>query len=311
LNNREKITSRVRLNPGRIRQNLHLVMLSAYLAILLANYARYGSLFQFSLGLYCLLALPVVYVLGNSREFVRNWVPFIILLLSYEALQGIVGAISQSGAIVSLFPLDKMLWGFNLTGTIQSDLNSSALTAFTTIMYSLHFPLITGLSIFLWYSDRFAYKKYVLALVVTSYLSLMIFVLLPTAPPWYSGQAKDLLGDVSGQFSTIFAGIAQVTRIVESNRFAAFPSLHAAYAVLFCYYLVGSRTKLSLLAIPITASILFSTIYLGQHYLIDLIAGAMVALSVSIAIELASRHKGRHQTGGFGPSGPINTDGKA
>ena len=41
-----------------------------------------------------------------------------------------------------------------------------------------------------------------------------------------------------------------------------------------------------LFAIPITIGILFSTLYLGQHYLIDLIGGAAVA---TVAILISSR----------------------
>ncbi len=41
-----------------------------------------------------------------------------------------------------------------------------------------------------------------------------------------------------------------------------------------------------LFAIPITVGILFSTLYLGQHYLIDLIGGAAVAFG---AIVISSR----------------------
>jgi membrane-associated phospholipid phosphatase len=66
--------------------------------------------------------------------------------------------------------------------------------------------------------------------------------------------------------------------MIESDQFAAFPSLHGAYAVVFCYFMLKLDRRLAFLAVPVTLGVLFSTLYLGQHYAIDLIAGAVYAL---------------------------------
>lgn len=266
-------------------------MISGYVVLLAASYLRYGILFQFSLGLYSLVALPVIFVLGKSKEFIRNWIPFLVLLLSYEALQGIAGILAQSGSIVSLYGYDTMFWGFNLTGTVQSALSSPTLTTITSLLYSLHFPLIIVATVLLWYTDRRNYGKYVYALILTSYLSLVTFVLIPTAPPWYSGAATNAFGSTSGPGAPLVSWLAQISRAIESDKFAAFPSLHAAYVILFCYFVTKSRHKLGWVAIPVTVGVLFSTIYLGQHYLIDLLGGAAYALGSVAVIELVSRKK--------------------
>ena len=260
-----------------MQNNLYWVLPGTYLGILLASYVHYGILFQFSLGLYSLAALPIVVVLGRSKEFLKNWTPFMILLLSYEALQGIAGFVASRGSVVSLATLDRSLWGFNVTGFVQSAFSSQDLTYIATFLYSLHFPLVIATAIFFWYSDRATYTKYVYALLITSYLSLFTFVLMPTAPPWYSGVALNSVGSSTGSMSGFFNGIAQLSRAIESDKFAAFPSLHGAYAVLFCYYMIRSRRKLAIVALPLTFGILFSTLYLGQHYLIDLVGGAIYA----------------------------------
>ena len=271
--------------------NLYWIMVSGYVVLLVASYLRYGILFQFSLGLYSLIALPVVFVLGRSKEFIRNWTPFLVLLLSYEALQGIAGILVQSGNIVSLYGYDTMFWGFNLTGTVQSALLSPALTTITSLLYSSHFPLIMAATVFLWYTDRKNYNKYVFALILTSYLALVTFVLMPTAPPWYSGAATNVFGSTSGPAAPLVSWLAQISRAIESDKFAAFPSLHGAYVMLFCFFVTRSRHKLGWVTIPITFGVLFSTIYLGQHYLIDLLGGAAYAFGSVAAVELFARRK--------------------
>lgn len=270
----------------------------AYIVILLASYVHYGILFQFSLGLYSLAAVPIVLILGRSREFLRNWTPFMVLLLSYEALQGIAGYVAATGNIVNLSQIDQGLWGFNVDGYVQSALKSQALTSVASFMYSLHFPLVIAATLFFWYSSKRIYSRYVYSLLLTSYLSLITFILMPTAPPWYSGVAANLIGTTSGPMSGFFNGIAHLSSLIESDKFAAFPSLHGAYVLLFCYFMIRLKGRLALIAVPVTFGVLFSTIYLGQHYLIDLIAGAAYAAFSIVVVEkiLSRREKSKLQS---------------
>jgi len=71
--------------------------------------------------------------------------------------------------------------------------------------------------------------------------------------------------------------------MIESDPLAAIPSLHAAYITLFCYFAMRLRRIYGLVSIPLTIGVLFSTVYLGQHYLIDLGAGAAVAALATLA----------------------------
>ena len=122
--------------------------------------------------------------------------------------------------------------------------------------------------------------------MISSYVSLMIFLLLPTSPPWYLGVAVDLLtkpAAVPSNLAPAITAVDNATKSFVSDKFAAFPSLHAAYAILFGFYMTRLKRSYGIFAIPITIGILFSTLYLGQHYLIDLIGGAAVAFG-AIAI---------------------------
>ena len=72
--------------------------------------------------------------------------------------------------------------------------------------------------------------------------------------------------------------LSSAISMIESDRFAAFPSLHAAYVMIFAYFTIKLDRRLAFVAIPVLVAVLFSTLYLGQHYLIDLVAGALYAL---------------------------------
>jgi membrane-associated phospholipid phosphatase len=91
----------------------------------------------------------------------------------------------------------------------------------------------------------------------------------------------------------------------ESDLFAAFPSLHAAYATLFSFFMFKLNRRFGLVSLPILFGVCFSTVYLGQHYLVDLLAGVAYALFSAYIVErLVSRKKlslqGMHV--GLGPN---------
>src|SRR5213593_1961277 len=78
----------------KLRENAFLVMPAGYGAVLILWYAYYGVLFSFSLGLVFLALLPVTLLLGKAKQIVKELTPFIVLLMSYEALQGVAGSLT-------------------------------------------------------------------------------------------------------------------------------------------------------------------------------------------------------------------------
>lgn len=105
-------------------------------------------------------------------------------------------------------------------------------------MYGLHFPLIMAGAFLFWYSDKTIYKRYVYGLVACSYVSLLFYIIAPSAPPWYNGVVTNLLANTSTQAgsSGVIGEMAKTGSLIESDKLAAFPSLHAAYVVLFGYF---------------------------------------------------------------------------
>src|SRR5438034_434525 len=211
----------------RLRENAFLVMLAGYGVVLILWYAHYGVLFSFSLGLVFLALLPLTLLLGRSAQFVKELTPFIVFLMSYEALQGVAGSLTlapvihQAGAGIS----------YGIIEAVQSAFLSPDLTD-VSLFYGLHFPLVIGSAILLWYSNRVLYKRYLYSLVACSYVSLIFYTLAPSAPPWYNGVASNLLATTSSEIgsSSLFSELASIGSVIESDKLAAFPSLNAAYA---------------------------------------------------------------------------------
>lgn len=259
-----------------IRAGWYILLPLAYLLFLGIYYVVSGELLQFLPLVFFFITIPVVALLSPSKGILKYWTPLLMILLSYEALAGTIGSLAASDAVSSLYSVDKLIWGFNLTGWVQSTFSSTTLTVMATLLYEVHMPLVAFTAAMVWFLRREIFGRYVTAMALTSYAALATFVLFPTSPPWYVGAASNLLqGAGSSVVSGVFSGL---TSLIESDQFAAFPSLHGAYAIVFCYFMVKLDKRLAAVAVPVTLGILFSTLYLGQHYAIDLLGGAVYAL---------------------------------
>jgi membrane-associated phospholipid phosphatase len=223
-----------------------------------------------------LLGVPIVGVVGAYMRSMKSWVALVLVVLSYEALAGLVDSQAGSGRILSLFGFDNYLWGFNLTGWIQSSLFSTSMTEAAFVLYELLIPLVVLVSVLLWRYRRSDFGKYVTAMVLMSYAALVTFLLVPTAPPWFDRVAEDLVQN-SG-LGTTTAYLGPLAAFFQPDYFASFPSMHAACMVICTYFLLKIDQRLGAVSVIMTGGILFSTLYLGQHYLVDILAGILYAL---------------------------------
>lgn len=228
----------------------------------------------------------------KSKDFLRSSVLFVTLILTYEALQGLTGTLVSSGSVVSLAGLDRALVGSDFTSDIQTMFNSTVATLLSTFFYGLHVFLIMVAIVLFWFKDRVVYRGYTYSMILTSYLALLTFVIFPSAPPWFVGAAKNLLVVGDKMLPSALQSVQAVLLSGESDIFAAFPSLHAAYATLFSVFMFKLGRKYGFVSLPIVGGVYFSIIYLGQHYLVDLLAGIAYALfSVYVVERLALKRQ--------------------
>src|SRR5271170_4366035 len=96
--------ARERLTP---LDSLYVAPAVAYLAAAATYYFSYGKLLGFSPYLLLLAALPLVAMLGSSRETMRPWIPLMAVLLAYEGLQGIASYFAATRHLYSVYAVDR------------------------------------------------------------------------------------------------------------------------------------------------------------------------------------------------------------
>ncbi|MDP2291595.1 MAG: phosphatase PAP2 family protein [Actinomycetota bacterium] len=152
--------------------------------------------------------------------------------------------------------------------------------ASTTYMTHFVLPIIT--MAVLWVVSRRQWVRFMKRFATLLGVACVLFVLLPTVPPWMAAEQYDLFGrlhrDAGRGFRHLgFKGFVNDYHIALSNgnAVAAMPSLHASFAFvvpLFFFEWIRRRwVKAALLLFPVT--MLASLVYLGEHWVIDGLVG--------------------------------------
>ena len=122
-------------------------------------------------------------------------------------------------------------------------------------------------------------------------LGLLVYWALPTAPPWWAAErgrtepVRRIMVEAGRRFwkrlwQPLYDGL-------EGNPFAAMPSLHFGTSVMAAYVLSGVARGPGALAWAYALTLGFGLVYLGEHYVLDLLAGLALAEAVRRAAPVA------------------------
>jgi len=225
-----------------------------------------------------LILVPVALLSGRFVGFLRDWVPFIALFLGYEALGGIAPKTGIRPHYEIVIRSDRALfWGTDPSQWVQAHLGSLHwLAVACTVVYFGHFLLPIAVGMVLWLVDRVQFLRFTVSLLALSFAAFVVFVLVPVAPPWLAAQ-HHLLPGVRSLLS-LPSSVSPYFNRLDPDRAAAFPSLHAAYPTLGALALWPVTRRGAALAFAWCGAVWFSVVYLGQHYVTDVIGGIVLAV---------------------------------
>ena len=119
-----------------------------------------------------------------------------------------------------------------------------------------------------------------------------VYWLLPTAPPWYAAEVAAERGEpgerapavrrMMVEYGELFwrDGWASLYSVFGGNPLAAMPSLHFATSLMAALLLAEVGPVAGTLGFGYTATLGFALVYLGEHYVVDLLGGAALTLAV-------------------------------
>lgn len=237
--------------------------------------------------------LAYAWTLRDRWGFIRDWLPFLAGVVAFDFCRGGIYLLVERGFLHPHF-------AYPLTveyGLLHTSAAPIILQRWRTPMWDViavafhgsHFLFFLLFGLVLWHSRRDCFNLYRLALLLVMALGLIGYAALPTAPPWLAAEAGWGLHPIAHVVTSVYnASIPSLTIAFDTNPVAAMPSLHAAFPVACA--LIGNRcfsTSTRMLLWTYASGVMLSAIYLGEHYAIDVIAGALVAwVSVEAALRL-------------------------
>ena len=241
-----------------------------------------------------LLALSALHVPLLIRRYRRNQRIRTVLeagtlLLVFMACAGTFSylVVSTNTPLVdaSLAEWDRAL-GFDWLGTQQWIHAHRAIESLLGMAYQSGTPQLVLIVLFLGLSARFErLHEFMQLFFVATITCVLLSAVWPAAGAWkyYSPSIPVDLGSLS-HFELLRSGRMRHIALGEMQGLISIPSLHAAMAVLLAY--ATRRTIVFAPLLILNGLVLISTPVSGSHYLVDVLAGVMLAGALILLSQL-------------------------
>jgi membrane-associated phospholipid phosphatase len=257
----------------------------------------------------------------HHLAFLRDWWLVMVGLIVYISSRGLSDSLGVAPHFSMPVEVDSWLGG----GTTPTERLQAAwcgtpchrhtpgrwYDVVLSTVYLTHFLAGLTLAMLLWLRNRAEWVRWMRRYMTISYSALVVYVLYPMAPPWMAARDGYLPHDVhrlTGRGWAVLSPPHGVDMALQGgNQVAAMPSLHTGMACLIALYGVQrlrSPARWLLVAYPVAMAT--ALVYDGEHYLVDVLAGALLAALVLLACQLWEASRGDPP-----PRGGRDPDGRA
>jgi len=233
---------------------------------------------------YGLMAAGVVLVVALVSRASRlpSWIrvlldfyPTAFVPLLYETLGDLIVAVRGQPRDDLLIAADRALFGVDVTVWLQSTVRP-ALAAFFYVSYTSYYFLALALGIGLCLRDKLALRRYIFTLTFVDLISYAGYFLLPALGPRYALADRHT---VALDTTAIARTISTTLDELEHTKFDVFPSGHTMIAMTVLMVSFRRARRFFWFVLPVALCLIVSTVYCRYHYVVDVIAGAILTLA--------------------------------
>jgi membrane-associated phospholipid phosphatase len=227
----------------------------------------------------CLAA--AVAALGLSRRLAWT-VLYLVLFAAFAYVRAAADETGITPRFSYVIAMERALPGPLPNVWVQKRLWSPGVSALDVAMVAVHisyFVVPHALALAIWRWRPALTARYVVAVMLALYGATVFAALVPTAPPWLAAE-HGLIPEVAKVNEWVFGKVnvnGYTEDVVRMNEVAAMPSLHFAVTALALAGLWPFGRMARVAGAIYLALMGFALVYLGEHYIVDLIGGAVLA----------------------------------
>ena len=228
-------------------------------------------------------------------QFVRHWYLLLYVPFCYKQVPFLVNALHLRPADALLARWDQAMWKVDPVFWLSS-MQISFVTELLQLVYTMFIPGTLLLGIILWWRRSRAEFRYGTFLIAMTFLvSYLGYLVLPARGPRFMAYVSQHPA-LHGLWT--FQSLQNLLDNLEGAQFDCFPSGHVAVVLVGCH--VARRiSPLVFYGFSVFATLItVSTVYLRYHYVIDVIAGMLLAIVVLAAAPAIYRKSGSVQSCG-------------
>ena len=212
----------------------------------------------------------------GARSLVLRTTVFLAIIEAYLAYAYLRTLVVRAGIPPErdvLPAIDRVLGGGATPGQrLQSWLFVGHVTPFEVLfagIYAAWFVVPTLLTLYIIVFRWDLIGTYAPVRIGIYFLPLIVYLLMPTEPPWMTVHEVRILPLVTGVVPN------------DGNPVAAFPSMHVLTPATLAMWLWWKQLKLPATLFSIYAALtIFAVLYLGEHYLVDVLASLLIAFAI-------------------------------
>lgn len=236
-------------------------------------------------------SLAVVFVpTGRARSFIAGIVPYATVWFVFSFLRSFADeTIFAKTLNTKVVEFERWVWGGELP-TIRLQARFFELghiqwyDYYFTFVHWSYFIVPHAVAVWIWWKHKDQFSHFLTAMTMTLFLGLLIYFILPSNPPWMAPESIDspgapvVLRIMEPIGNELGGGLYEAGyKIVgESNPIAAMPSIHFAITFILVWVARGRGRLWEIAAWFYAISMGATLVYLGEHYVIDIIVGGSV-----------------------------------
>jgi membrane-associated phospholipid phosphatase len=213
---------------------------------------------------------------GKILEMIYDIIfPVIVVILIFDSLGGLIRYINPSTYDHILIRLDYMIFRVHPTIALER-FTHPLVTELLQIAYASYYFLPVALGITLKIKGSASeFNRAIFLIILCFFLSYIGYLLVPAIGPRYT---MNHLQNIELNGIVLRNVIDGTLNALEGVKRDAFPSGHTAVTLTVLYLAFRFKRSLFWLFLPLVAALLVSTVYLRYHYVIDIIAGIVLAV---------------------------------